>query len=147
MKRAYDIACARRRRARGFTLLEVIVAVVIAALCIAALSQVFATGVRAATVASDYTHATTLAQSLLAGAGVDGALEDGTTSGNSRDGKLAWTLTVSAETSDDADSPIRPPFDLKRVVARVSTANAEGSGARPRVVELSTLVATPRPTP
>ena len=62
---------APQRQAGGFTLLEVIVAVVIAALCLSALAQVFATGVRAAGAASDYTRAVTLAQSLLASAGVE----------------------------------------------------------------------------
>ena len=50
------------RPQQGFTLLEVIVAVVIAALCLAALSQVFATGVRAAGTSSDYMRAMTQAQ-------------------------------------------------------------------------------------
>ena len=52
---------ARRQHVGGFTLLEVIVAIVIAALCLSALAQVFATGMRSASITSDYTRAMTLA--------------------------------------------------------------------------------------
>ena len=107
-----------QRKARGFTLLEVIVAVVIAALCLSALAQVFATGVRAAGTASDYTRAVTLAQSLLAGAGVEKALEDGAEGGTTADGKLAWTLTVTQEPTEDADAPVRPPLDRGLTIRR-----------------------------
>lgn len=137
----------RRRQARGFTLLEVIVAVVIAALCLSALAQVFATGVRAAGTASDYTRATTLAQSMLASAGVEKPLEDGADGGTTADGKLAWTLTVAPEPTDDVDALVRPPLELKRVVVRVTTVEADAIVNRPRVVELSTLMAVPRATP
>lgn len=138
---------APHRQAGGFTLLEVIVAVVIAALCLSALAQVFATGVRAAGAASDYTRAVTLAQSLLASAGVEKPLEEGAESGTTADGKLTWTLTVTQEPTDDADALIRPPLELKRLIARVSTVEADAAVSRPRVVELSTLMAVPRATP
>jgi prepilin-type N-terminal cleavage/methylation domain-containing protein len=132
----------------GFTLLEVIVAVVIAALCLAALSQVFATGVRASSSSSDYMRAMTQAQSLLAGVGVEKAVTDGAESGASADGRLNWTLTVQAEPTDDADNPIRPPLELKRVIARVVATDANSASSnRGRVVELVTLLAIPRQTP
>jgi prepilin-type N-terminal cleavage/methylation domain-containing protein len=133
---------------RGFTLLEVIVAVVIAALCLAALSQVFATGVRAAGTSSDYMRAMTLAQSLLAGVGIEKAVSDGVESGASTDGQLNWTLTILPEPTDDADNPVRPPLELKRVIAKVvATAPGETTGNRGRTVELATLLAIPRQTP
>lgn len=136
------------RSQHGFTLLEVIVAVVIAALCLAALSQVFATGVRAASTSSDYMRAMTLAQSLLAGVGVEKAASDGSESGTSSDGRLAWTVTISAEPTDEAENPIRPPLELKRVIARVVAASAGDVAANPgRTVELVTLLAVPRQAP
>ena len=132
----------------GFTLLEVIVAVVIAALCLSALSQVFATGVRAASASSDYMRAMTLAQGLLAGAGIEKTLADGSESGVSSDGRLQWSLTVAPEPTDEGDSPIQTPLELKRLVARVAVSNpGETPGTRQRSVELSTLLAVPRPTP
>lgn len=137
-----------KRRQQGFTLLEVIVAVVIAALCLAALSQVFATGVRAASTSSDYMRAMTLAQSLLAGVGVEKAPSDGSESGTSSDGRLVWTVTISSEPTDEAENLVRPPLELKRVRARVVAASAnDAPGNRGRTVELVTLLAIPRQVP
>ena len=137
-----------RTQQRGFTLLEVIVAVVIAALCLSALSQVFATGVRAASASSDYMRAMTLAQGLLAGAGIEKALSDGSESGVSSDGRLQWSLTVAVEPVEEADALIRPPLELKRLIARVTVSNpGDLPGAKQRNVELTTLLAVPRPTP
>jgi general secretion pathway protein I len=133
---------------QGFTLLEVIVAVVIAALCLGALSQVFATGVRAAGTSSDYMRAMTLAQSLLAGVGVEKATSDGSESGTSSDGRLTWTVTISPEPTDEAENPILPPLELKRVIARVVAAGRnDAPGNRGRTVELVTLLAVPRQAP
>ncbi len=130
---------------RGFTLLEVIVAVVIAALCLSALSQVFATGVRSASATSDYMRAMTLAQGLLAGAGIEKPLADGSESGVSGDGRLQWTLTVAAEPVEESDGLIKPPLELKRLVARVAVSNpGDVAGAKQRNVELTTLLAVPR---
>lgn len=138
----------RRQQQHGFTLLEVIVAVIIAALCIAALSQVFATGVRAAATSSDYMRAMTLAQSLLSGVGVEKSVSDGSESGATRDGRLTWTVTIDSEPTDEAENPIRPPLELKRVIARVVAGNPDDvSGRSGRTVELVTLVAVPRQTP
>ena len=136
------------RRQQGFTLLEVIVAVVIAALCLAALSQVFATGVRAASTSSDYMRAMTLAQSLLAGVGVEKAASDGSESGTSSDGRLVWTVTISPEPTEEGENLVRPPLELKRVRARVVAASAnDAPGNRGRTVELVTLLAVPRQAP
>ena len=137
-----------KRQQQGFTLLEVIVAVVIAALCLAALSQVFATGVRAASTSSDYMRAMTLAQSLLAGVGVEKATSDGSESGTSSDGRLTWTVTISPEPTDEAENPLKPPLELKRVIARVVAGSAnDAQGNRGRTVELVTLLAVPRQAP
>lgn len=136
------------RPQQGFTLLEVIVAVVIAALCLAALSQVFATGVRAAGTSSDYMRAMTLAQSLLAGVGVEKATADGSESGASSDGRLTWTVTISPEPTDEAENPVKPPLELKRVIARVVAASPGVVTNNPgRTVELVTLLAVPRQIP
>lgn len=136
------------RSQQGFTLLEVIVAVVIAALCLGALSQVFATGVRAAGTSSEYMRAMTLAQSLLAGVGVEKATSDGSESGTSSDGRLTWTVTIAPEPTDETENPLKPPLELKRVVARVVAASAnDAPGNRGRTVELITLLAVPRQAP
>jgi general secretion pathway protein I len=131
------------KRERGFTLLEVIVAVVIAALCFTALAGVFSGGTRAAAASSELSRASTLAQSLLASAGVEKPLTEGVESG-SADGNLNWTFTVSDEPTDDGDNPTRPPLVLKRITARVVVANVN-QPERARVVELTSLRAVPRP--
>lgn len=132
-----------RGSARGFTLIEVIVAVVIAALCFTALAGVFSGGMRAAAISSDLSRASTLAQSLLASAGVEKPLTEGVESGNA-EGNLNWTLSVGDEPTDDGDNPIRPPLVLKRVTARVIV--VDGAAAdRARFVELTSLRAVPRP--
>jgi general secretion pathway protein I len=138
----------RPKHQGGFTLLEVIVAIVIAALCLSALAQVFATGMRSAALSSDYTRAMTMAQGLLATAGIEKSVNDGSESGASPDGRLAWTLTVAPEPTDDAENPVRPPFELKRLNARVVIVDPEQSGTgKTRSVELTTLLAVPRATP
>lgn len=132
----------------GFTLLEVIVAIVIAALCLSALAQVFATGMRSASLSGDYTRAMTTAQGLLATAGIEKTLNDGSESGTSADGRLAWTLTVAPEPTEDSENPVRPPFELKRLNARVVIVDPDQNwSGKTRSFELTTLLAVPRATP
>ncbi len=131
------------RSERGFTLVEVIVAIVIAALALSALAGVFASGTRGASSVSELARASTLAQSLVNAAGIDKPLIDGVESGTSVDG-LNWTLTVSEESTDADDAVIKPPLMLKRVTARVVVPNA-AQPDRARSFELSSLRASPRP--
>jgi prepilin-type N-terminal cleavage/methylation domain-containing protein len=131
------------RSQSGFTLIEVIVATVVAAMCLTALAGVFSGGMRVAGVASELSRASTLAQSLLASAGIEKPLTEGVESGTTND-NLNWTVTVADEPTDDADNPIRPPLLLKRITAKVVVANA-ASPERSRAVELTTLRAVPRP--
>ncbi len=139
---------ARQLRQRGFTLLEVIVAIVIAALCLGALAQAFAGGARAAGSSSDYTRAVTLAQSILGKAGVERALTEGVESGTSSDSRYGWTLTVSNESTTEDGNPVRPPMELKRLVVRVNVLDEDDARAgRSRAVELTTLMAVPRALP
>lgn len=131
------------QRARGFTLVEVIVAIVIAALCFSALAGVFSGGARSAIAVSELGRASSLAQSLLASAGIEKPLADGVESGTSADG-LNWTVTVSEEATDGEDGPIKPTLVLKRVSVRVVVPNL-AQPDRARSVELTGLRATPRP--
>ena len=135
-------------RESGFTLVEVIVAVVIAAIALSALAGVFGGGARAATSASELTRANAFAESLIASAGVEKPLVDGTESGSTADG-LRWTITVADESTEGDDggttaSPIRPLLLLKRVSVRVAVAN-DVQPERSRAIELSTLRVVPRP--
>jgi general secretion pathway protein I len=138
-----DALTMKHRSARGFTLVEVIVAIVIAALCFSALAGVFSGGMRTAATASELARASTLAQSLLATAGIERPLADGVESGTSADG-LNWSVTVSEESTESEEGPIKPVLMLKRVTARVVVPN-DAQPDRARSFELSTLRAAPRP--
>jgi general secretion pathway protein I len=131
------------RSQRGFTLVEVIVAIVIAALAFSALAGVFASGTRGASSMSELARASTLAQSLVNAAGIDKPLVDGVESGTSADG-LNWSVTVSDESSETDDGLIKPALVLKRITARVSVPN-QAQPERARSFELSSLRAAPRP--
>jgi len=61
----------RRKRQRGFTLIEIIVALAILAVALGALFQAFSTGLRATTVTDRQAAAVMLAQSLLDRIGQD----------------------------------------------------------------------------
>jgi prepilin-type N-terminal cleavage/methylation domain-containing protein len=139
----FDRSIYKLQNERGFTLVEVIVAIVIAALCFSALAGVFSGGMRTAGTASELARASTLAQSLIATAGIEKPLNDGVESGTSADG-LNWTLTVADESTESDEGPIKPVLMLKRVTARVVVLN-EAQPDRARSFELSTLRAAPRP--
>ncbi len=136
-----------KHAAAGFTLLEVIVAVFIAALCLGALSQLFATGVRSADTSSRFARAATVAETLLASAGAESPLEDGMISGVTDDGQLEWSLAISEELVDGADGVVQPPYLLKRLIARVVLVDqdARNTGGNERMVVLTSLRVMPRP--
>lgn len=81
------------RRAPGFTLLEVLVAVAILAVALGVLLQTFSTGLRSVASAERRTIATLLAESKLAAIGIETPLEAGETSGEFERG-YRWLATV-----------------------------------------------------
>lgn len=137
----------RRRRDRGFTLIEVVVAIVVAALVLSALAGVFAGGVRSAAAARDVAELAVTAESVLAMAGLERPLTDGTETGSDPDRRLSWALTVAPEPTTDSENPIRPPLELKRLTVRVTRGDSLTPGMTPRSFELSTVRAVPRRDP
>ena len=87
---------------RGFSLLEVLVAFAILSVSLGVLLQVFATGLRNAGVADDYTQATLYAESILAAYGREGPLSEGVREGSIND-RFSWRGTVSAYAEDMPD--------------------------------------------
>ena len=83
------------RRERGFTLLEVLVALVIFALLFGVLAQIFQTGLRQSAVAEQASAATLLARSQLARVGVEVPLAEGELAGETEDG-LRWRTAIAA---------------------------------------------------
>jgi len=99
-----------RRKQRGFTLLEVVVAFTVAALVVAAAFQVFGTAFGGSARAERQTLALLTAESKLAEVGHTLPLAAGTRNGESP-GDLAWTVRIVAEPeareADAARGPVR----------------------------------------
>jgi prepilin-type N-terminal cleavage/methylation domain-containing protein len=115
-------ACPRpgQRYARGFTLLEILVAFTLLAVSMAALMSLFSRGVNAADLADRYARAAMLAESRLSTVGVEEALAEGDTSGQFDD-DYAWRLSVRAyTTTTEAPSP--------STLEAAALANAEATG-------------------
>ena len=83
-----------RKRSRGYTLVEVLVAFMIMALALTVLLRIFSSGVRNVSVASAYAQAVLIGESRLATAGIDEGLAPGETSGVEGDG-FHWTRRVT----------------------------------------------------
>lgn len=97
-----------RRAASGFTLIEVVVALVILTVALGALLQLFQTGMRSGGVAEDRVFATLLAQSRLAALGIESPLELGEISGEVDD-RFRWSAQIDpyrdAQMADPSDDP------------------------------------------
>jgi len=86
-----------KKRAAGFSLLEVLVAFVILALVGTALFQLFGGALRNASVADEYSRAALVAESRLAAAAVENTpLREGGDQGTTDDGKYSWETKIEA---------------------------------------------------
>jgi len=119
-----------REKMAGFTLLEVLVALIIFAIAFGALADLFQTTLRQTATADDLRRATALAETQLARIGRDLALTPGEAEGLSADGLLRWKTDISLA---------RPIDESKRVALyhiRVDTGPATEA---PDLVSLTTL--------
>lgn len=90
-------------RQAGFTLIEMVVALAIAGMVLAAGFQAFSSGLRTLGAAERYARVALAAQSILAGAGVEQPLAPGTSSGDFPP-DLTWSLDVTR-----TEDPTLPP--------------------------------------
>lgn len=142
------------RRARGFTLIELIAAFLVFAIAIGLLMQVLTSAMRQVRQSSDYTMAALWAQSKLDGVGVGERIEAGRTNGRFDD-VYSWDLhvqqvdpsavepppqlgaTVSAANAGLGEGIEIAPFDLYQVDLVVSWQS--GNGRPPRTAHFGTL--------
>lgn len=129
-------------RQRGFSLLEVLVAFTVLALSLGVLMQIFSASLRNADITREQGEATTLAQSLLAGIGVETPLAASESSGVHAD-RFRWRIQIAPFQEPprvgqtEGINPIAT-LDLWQVTVSVSW----GGGASPsseRAVTLATL--------
>jgi prepilin-type N-terminal cleavage/methylation domain-containing protein len=123
---------ARRPRDDGFTLLEVLVALVVLSTTVVAALQLFGGGLRLVRTAGDHADAALLASTKLADLD-PGPLTEGTDEGT--EGAYRWTRRV---TLDPSLLPVEPdtPETITIRLARVSVEVRWGQGRR---FELATL--------
>jgi general secretion pathway protein I len=121
-----------RARDGGFTLLEVLVALVVLSTTVVAALQLFGGGLRLARTAGDHTEAVLLASAKLADL-EPGALTEGQIDGT--DGPYRWTRRV---TLDPALLPVEAdsPETLRIRLARVSVEVRWGQGRRFELITL-----------
>jgi general secretion pathway protein I len=118
----------------GFTLVEVLVAFTVATLLLGVLYQIFSGGLRAASVAAEYSNAILLAESALEAVGVEERLV--TREAHDRvDRKYERHVVVRARPdllTGDIMSPALAPYEVEVSITW-------RSGRQPRSVSLSTI--------
>jgi general secretion pathway protein I len=129
---------------RGFSLLEVVVALAILGLALGVLLEIFGSGLNGAELTSRYAQAATIAESRLASVGADVPLQPGDTGGSENDA-FRWTLSIKPYDEQQAQPQMGAPQSLMRVqlfeiVARVSWSDY----GKEREVVLSTLQLGPK---
>jgi general secretion pathway protein I len=99
-----------RKTPKGFTLIEVLVALTVLSLSLAIIFAGFSAGLRGRRTAEDYQRATVLAESKLISMGIETTLQEGHAIGRFNE-RFRWEATVSPyheEGRDEANKLQRP---------------------------------------
>ena len=112
------------RRCRGFTLIEILIALTMFAVIGGGLLQLFNEGLRAARIADDRAHAVLLARSKLTELQAFPFLQPGTLSGRFADG-FRWRATLSI-----GDAPPNRVTQLLPLKTDIEISWGDGANAR-----------------
>jgi len=125
----------QRRRAAGFSLLEVLVAFAILAVSLGVLLQIFQRAMSTTAVSGEYSRIVTLAEAKLAEVGADIPLEEGVHTGEPEDG-MDWIVNIQPYQPEgwlgEDPAPVLQPY----VVTAVASLPSRGGA---RQVTLRTL--------
>jgi general secretion pathway protein I len=120
---------------QGFSLLEILIAFSILAVSLSILLAIFSSGVNNAGIAEEYNSAVEIAESLMAGTGVDKPLMAGETVGVERE-KYHWKVVVQPfDFNPDQFDTTALPLSLFKVSVIINW----GDEFRARQVKLVTL--------
>jgi general secretion pathway protein I len=133
----------RASAARGFSLLEVLVAFVVLSLALVVLAQIFSGGLRRTGDMAEYAQALAVAESTLSSAGVEDAYKEGESRGETPDRRYRWTRSVRLWQDPEADPSVQDASRalLYRIEVRVDW---QGPDGRDRNLAFSTLRVGPR---
>lgn len=139
-------ARAAPRGARGFSLIEVLVAFVIVALVVTALFRSFSASLANASAAEEYSRALLVAESQLELAASAQPLREATDRGTDPSGRVQWETRVATHDVADVDPELEKASEtlamrLYRVTVDVSFAGGDG---RVRKLSLATIKLGPR---
>jgi general secretion pathway protein I len=142
----------RAERRAGFTLLEVLVALVIASLALGVLFSGAVTGLRSAQLAADYAQAVSRARSHLAAVGIGAPFVAGTQSGDDGGG-FRWRVSIKplgtitlAQQSGAVSLGARSPRVALYAVSVVMSWTKDG-GARHVALDTQRIGAAPAAAP
>ena len=127
-------------RARGFTLLEILVAFVVLAIGAGILFRTFSQGLTSVSTVSGYSEALAIAESKLGALGLEKQLAEGEESGTTEDRRFEWRVSVqlytpAGENADGLGGTVGS-YQLYRGTVQVTW---DQRGDQKRMVELSTL--------
>ena len=121
------------RHERGFTLIEILVAISVLAISLVVILQLFSGGLKAVRLSNDYTRAVFYAREKMDELLLSGDLAPGTLQGESDD-SLRWTAEIELVEPETDEGPDLP-CDLLKITLRVMWAEGE----KKKRFQLSTL--------
>jgi len=135
-----------RARARGFSLIEVLVAFVILALVATALFRLFSASLANASASEEYSRALLVAESQLEMAAAAQPLREASERGTDASGSVRWESRVAPHDAADVDPDLEKASEtlamrMYRVTVDVRFTGADG---RERTLSLATIRLGPR---